>query len=156
MRFSDSADLQAAGTAALTAVCSLNRANTLAALRELVHRLLQHEPKVRGRPNKHAVGGGLDGCRGSQRPGVMLPVDVICAATRVLCLLVGFSNAAGSVHMELVLPRNMLRLARAAASHACYYILLTSCLTSALQLQLAGTAGPGGHARRAFHMRSLG
>jgi hypothetical protein len=46
MRFGDSADLQAAGTAALAAVCSLNRANTLAALRELVHRLLQHEPKV--------------------------------------------------------------------------------------------------------------
>eukprot|EP00882_Tetradesmus_deserticola_P000747 GHRQ01000815.1.p1 GENE.GHRQ01000815.1~~GHRQ01000815.1.p1 ORF type:complete len:385 (+),score=179.94 GHRQ01000815.1:178-1332(+) len=46
MRFGDSADLQAAGTAALTAVCSLNRANTLAALRELVHRLLQHEPKA--------------------------------------------------------------------------------------------------------------
>jgi hypothetical protein len=46
MRFADSADLQAAGTAALTAICSLNRANTLAALRELVHRLLQHEPKV--------------------------------------------------------------------------------------------------------------
>jgi hypothetical protein len=46
MRFGDSADLQAAATAALTAVCSLNRANTLAALRELVHRLLQHEPKV--------------------------------------------------------------------------------------------------------------
>ncbi|KAF6259892.1 armadillo-type protein [Scenedesmus sp. NREL 46B-D3] len=46
MRFGDSADLQAAGTAALTAVCSLNRANTLSALRELVHRLLQHEPKA--------------------------------------------------------------------------------------------------------------
>lgn len=47
MRFSDSAELTAAGTAALTAVCALNRPNTVAYLRELVHRLLQHEPKVR-------------------------------------------------------------------------------------------------------------
>lgn len=48
MRFSDNAEMQAAGSAALSAVCSLNRDNTVAALRELVHRLLQHEPKVRG------------------------------------------------------------------------------------------------------------
>jgi hypothetical protein len=46
MRFSDSSDVQQAGTAALTAVCALNRLNSTAALRELVHRLLQHEPKV--------------------------------------------------------------------------------------------------------------
>eukprot|EP00879_Flechtneria_rotunda_P003385 GHRR01003613.1.p1 GENE.GHRR01003613.1~~GHRR01003613.1.p1 ORF type:complete len:380 (+),score=142.31 GHRR01003613.1:163-1302(+) len=46
MRFSDGPDIQAAGTAALTAICALNRANTLALLRELVHRLLQHEPKA--------------------------------------------------------------------------------------------------------------
>uniref|UniRef100_A0A383V8G1 UNC-45/Cro1/She4 central domain-containing protein n=1 Tax=Tetradesmus obliquus TaxID=3088 RepID=A0A383V8G1_TETOB len=46
MRFSDNAEMQAAGSAALSAVCSLNRDNTVAALRELVHRLLQHEPKA--------------------------------------------------------------------------------------------------------------
>lgn len=46
MRFSDSADLTAAGTAALTAVCALNRPNIVAYLRELVHRLQQHEAKV--------------------------------------------------------------------------------------------------------------
>jgi len=34
------------GDAALTSLCALNRPNTLAVLRELVHRLLSHEPKV--------------------------------------------------------------------------------------------------------------
>jgi hypothetical protein len=46
MRFSDDADVAAAGDAALAACCSLNRPNTLAVLREMVHRLLSHEPKV--------------------------------------------------------------------------------------------------------------
>jgi hypothetical protein len=36
----------AVGDAALTALCAFNRPNTLAVLRELVHRLLSHEPKV--------------------------------------------------------------------------------------------------------------
>ncbi|KAF8058934.1 hypothetical protein HT031_005502 [Scenedesmus sp. PABB004] len=46
MRFSDDTEMQQAGAAALAAICALNRPNTLAALRELVHRLLQHEPKA--------------------------------------------------------------------------------------------------------------
>lgn len=46
MRFGDSADLTAAGTAALTAVCAFNRPNAMAYLHELVHRLLQHDPKA--------------------------------------------------------------------------------------------------------------
>jgi hypothetical protein len=66
MRFGDSADLQAAATAALTAVCSLNRANTLAALRELVHRLLQHEPKVGAVPAHMCVSCAVLSCVAGQ------------------------------------------------------------------------------------------
>lgn len=46
LRFADDPELAAAGAAALTALTALNRPNTLAALRELVHRLLQHEAKA--------------------------------------------------------------------------------------------------------------
>jgi hypothetical protein len=56
MRFSDDAELQAAGDAALSAMCAYNRPNTLAVLREMVHRLLSHEPKALG-----ALEGMLEG-----------------------------------------------------------------------------------------------